>query len=109
MPDFSNEEFKGHSPAPWRCVEGVLYDSFNEPIAEVISDDVEPEYRPREMRSDVNARLLAAAPELLERVTALITENGLLREALNLAANGDRANPVVAARLAELLAEVRRG
>lgn len=50
-------------------------------------------------------RLLA---EKAQREAPLITENGKLREALNLAKNGDLSDPVVRARFDELLAEVRR-
>lgn len=92
-------DFAGHSPAPFECVEGVIYDANLQPLAEVTPSVV----------ADIDAKLLAAAPEMLAEVARLITENGLLREALNLAANGDKSNPVVAARLAELLAQMHRG
>ena len=54
-----------HTPGPWKAYDEFIYDDNSKTIAEVRT------YQSGEMPWQANARLMAAAPELLELVNEL--------------------------------------
>lgn len=71
-----------HTPGPWNChqpgfkgiVSGVVRDKQNRFVATTASPNT-GEYNRDETEVDANARLIAAAPELLEALKAIVELN----------------------------------
>ena len=63
-----------HTPAPWRVADQIIMSEGNEWIADMslYGGDEDRTYEDFEQRMKANARLIAAAPELLDLVEDLL-------------------------------------
>ena len=64
-----------HSPSPWRVIDGAVYIK----NARIVQQNAEFGGQPTDVRN-ANARLIAAAPELLEALKILRTQFGDYRD-----------------------------
>lgn len=61
---------KHHSPAPWHVIDGTVCDNYGQDILSPVLFDAFPD------EQQANARLIAAAPEILEALKNLVAHFG---------------------------------
>lgn len=97
-------QFKG-TPGPWYCESnsraiGPLIQDDDDQCFHMIEHVAYVEYQPNEDIQHSNARLIAAAPELLEALQNLMLSYSDFRERTG--GNGDPQNPLILAALAAI-------